>query len=130
MSVCTSLCVSVSPKVALPFLRFIKELREKPNKVTKDYEGNVTAIWDNRVDFHEHSSDSDYNAIIDFLTNLDYDEYYYEVYEHYAPIMRGGYFPNFAIATMSEAYGNSVDLNSVMSENRKSRKFLNRRGRR
>ncbi len=130
MSVYTTLCVSVSPEVGLYFMRFMKEIREKPNKVSKDSDGTVTALWENRNHFDEYTSDSDYNVIIGFLMNLGDDKYYYESYtEQCEPVMYGDYVANFSTKMVFELYGEPVVLDSIMSENRKSRKFLNRRGR-
>ena len=131
MSVYTTLCVSVSPEVGLYFLRFMKEIREKQNKVSKDSDGTVTALWENRNHFDEYSPNSDYNVIIGFLMNLGDDKYYYESYtEQCEPVMYGDYVANFSTKMVFELYGEPVVLDSIMSENRKSRKFLNRRGRR
>lgn len=69
MSVYTTLGVTVSPEAGIYFLRFLKTLRDRPDKVTQDNDGTVSALWEDRNHFDEYS-DCDYSTILDFLDNL------------------------------------------------------------
>ena len=126
MSVYTTLGVTVSPEAGIYFLRFLKTLRDRPDKVTQDNDGTVSALWEDRNHFDEFS-DCDYSTILDFLDNLGDENYISEsITEDGEPDIRGGYYFGFARTITYELYGDPVDLNTVMSGNRK-RRFFGRR---
>ena len=125
MSVRTSLGVTVSPETGIFFLRFLKTLKEKPDKVSQENDGSVSAVWEDRNHFDAYS-DSEYRTVIGFLENLGEENYIYEsVTEDEEPVIGGGYYFGFVRVVRYEVYGESVDLNAVTSENRK-RRFLAR----
>lgn len=127
MSVYTTLGVTVSPEAGIYFLRFLKTLRDRPDKVTQDNDGTVSALWEDRNHFDEYS-DCDYSTILDFLDNLGEENYISEsITEDGEPDIRGGYYFGFARRITYDLYGDPVDLNSVMSGNRKRRFFGRRR---
>lgn len=127
MSVYTTLGVTVSPEAGIYFLRFLKTLRDRPDKVTQDNDGTVSALWEDRNHFDEYS-DCDYSTILDFLDNLGDENYISEsITEDGEPEIRGGYYFGFARRITYDLYGDPVDLNSVMSGNRKRRFFGRRR---
>ena len=127
MSVYTTLGVTVSPEAGIYFLRFLKTLRDRPDRVTQDNDGTVSALWEDRNHFDEYS-DCDYSTILDFLDNLGEENYISEsITEDGEPEIRGGYYFGFARRITYELYGDPVDLNSVMSGNRKRRFFGRRR---
>lgn len=127
MSVYTTLGVTVSPEAGIYFLRFLKTLRDRPDKVTQDNDGTVSALWEDRNHFDEYS-DCDYSTILDFLDNLGEENYISEsITEDGEPEIRGGYYFGFARRITYDLYGDPVDLNSVMSGNRKRRFFGRRR---
>ena len=127
MSVYTTLGVTVSPEAGIYFLRFLKTLRDRPDRVTQDNDGSVSALWEDRNHFDEYS-DCDYSTILDFLDNLGEENYISEsITEDGEPDIRGGYYFGFARRITYELYGDPVDLNSVMSGNRKRRFFGRRR---
>lgn len=127
MSVYTTLGVTVSPEAGIYFLRFLKTLRDRPDKVTQDNDGTVSALWEDRNHFDEYS-DCDYSTILDFLDNLGDENYISEsITEGGEPDIRGGYYFGFARRITYDLYGDPVDLNSVMSGNRKRRFFGRRR---
>lgn len=126
MSVYTTLGVTVSPETGIYFLRFLKTLMEKPDRVTQDTDGTVSALWEDRNHFDEYS-DSDYSTILDFLDNLGDENYISEsITEDGEPDIRGGYYFGFARRTTYDLYGEPVDLDSVTSENRKRKGLLAR----
>ena len=53
MSVYTTLGVTVSPETGIYFLRFLKTLSQKPDRVTQDTDGTVSALWEDRNHFDE-----------------------------------------------------------------------------
>ena len=125
MSVYTTLGVTVSPETGIYFLRFLKTLSQKPDRVTQDTDGTVSALWEDRNHFDEYS-DCDYTKILEFLDNLGDDNYISEsITEDGEPDIRGGYYFGFARRITYDLYGEPVDLNTVTSENRK-RRFLDR----
>jgi len=127
MSVYTTLGVTVSPEAGIYFLRFLKTLRDRPDRVTQDNDGTVSALWEDRNHFDEYS-DCDYSTILDFLDNLGEENYISEsITEDGEPEIRGGYYFGFARRITYELYGDPVDLNTVMSGNRKRRFFGRRR---
>lgn len=127
MSVYTTLGVTVSPEAGIYFLRFLKTLRDRPDKVTQDNDGTVSALWEDRNHFDEYS-DCDYSTILDFLDNLGEENYISEsITEDGEPDIRGGYYFGFARRITYDLYGDPVDLNSVMSGNRRRRFFGRRR---
>ena len=127
MSVYTTLGVTVSPEAGIYFLRFLKTLRDRPDRVTQDNDGTVSALWEDRNHFDEYS-DCDYSTILDFLDNLGEENYISEsITEDGEPEIRGGYYFGFARRITYDLYGDPVDLNSVMSGNRKRRFFGRRR---
>lgn len=127
MSVYTTLGVTVSPEAGIYFLRFLKTLRDRPDRVTQDNDGTVSALWEDRNHFDEYS-DCDYSTILDFLDNLGDENYISEsITEDGEPEIRGGYYFGFARRITYDLYGDPVDLNSVMSGNRKRRFFGRRR---
>lgn len=127
MSVYTTLGVTVSPEAGIYFLRFLKTLRDRPDKVTQDNDGTVSALWEDRNHFDEYS-DCDYSTILDFLDNLGEENYISEsITEDGEPDIRGGYYFGFARRITYDLYGNPVDLNTVMSGNRRRRFFGRRR---
>lgn len=127
MSVYTTLGVTVSPEAGIYFLRFLKTLRDRPDRVTQDNDGTVSALWENRNHFDEYS-DCDYSTILDFLDNLGDENYISEsITEDGEPDIRGGYYFGFARRITYDLYGDPVDLNSVMSDNRRRRFFGRRR---
>lgn len=127
MSVYTTLGVTVSPEAGIYFLRFLKTLRDRPDRVTQDNDGTVSALWEDRNHFDEYS-DCDYSTILDFLDNLGEENYISEsITEDGEPDIRGGYYFGFARRITYDLYGDPVDLNSVMSGNRKRRFFGRRR---
>ena len=127
MSVYTTLGVTVSPEAGIYFLRFLKTLRDRPARVTQDTAGTVSALWENRNHFDEYS-DCDYSTILDFLDNLGDENYISEsITEDGEPDIRGGYYFGFARRITYDLYGDPVDLNSVMSGNRRRRFFGRRR---
>ena len=127
MSVYTTLGVTVSPEAGIYFLRFLKTLRDRPDRVTQDNDGTVSALWEDRNHFDEYS-DCDYSTILDFLDNLGDENYISEsITEDGEPDIRGGYYFGFARRITYDLYGDPVDLNSVMSGNRKRRFFGRRR---
>ena len=127
MSVYTTLGVTVSPEAGIYFLRFLKTLRDRPDRVTQDNDGTVSALWEDRNHFDEYS-DCDYSTILDFLDNLGEENYISEsITEDGEPEIRGGYYFGFARRITYELYGDPVDLNSVMSGNRRRRFFGRRR---
>ena len=127
MSVYTTLGVTVSPEAGIYFLRFLKTLRDRPDRVTQDNDGTVSALWENRNHFDEYS-DCDYSTILDFLDNLGDENYISEsITEDGEPEIRGGYYFGFARRITYDLYGDPVDLNSVMSGNRRRRFFGRRR---
>lgn len=127
MSVYTTLGVTVSPEAGIYFLRFLKTLRDRPDRVTQDNDGTVSALWENRNHFDEYS-DCDYSTILDFLDNLGEENYISEsITEDGEPEIRGGYYFGFARRITYDLYGDPVDLNSVMSGNRRRRFFGRRR---
>lgn len=127
MSVYTTLGVTVSPEAGIYFLRFLKTLRDRPDKVTQDNDGTVSALWEDRNHFDEYS-DCDYSTILDFLDNLGDENYISEsITEDGEPDIRGGYYFGFARRITYDLYGDPVDLDSVMSGNRKRRFFGRRR---
>ena len=127
MSVYTTLGVTVSPEAGIYFLRFLKTLRDRPDRVTQDNDGTVSALWEDRNHFDEYS-DCDYSTILDFLDNLGEENYISEsITEDGEPDIRGGYYFGFARRITYDLYGDPVDLNSVMSGNRKRRLFGRRR---
>lgn len=126
MSVYTTLGVTVSPEAGIYFLRFLKTLRDRPDRVTQDNDGTVSALWENRNHFDEYS-DCDYSTILDFLDNLGDENYISEsITEDGEPDIRGGYYFGFARRITYDLYGDPVDLNTVMSGNR-MRRFFGRR---
>ena len=126
MSVYTTLGVTVSPEVGIYFLRFLKTLRDRPDRVTQDNDGTVSALWEDRNHFDEYS-DCDYSTILDFLDNLGEENYISEsITEDGEPDIRGGYYFGFARRITYDLYGDPVDLNTVMSGNR-MRRFFGRR---
>ena len=125
MTVDTSLGVTVSPETGLYFLRFLKTLSDTPDIVRQENDGSVSAVWENRNHF-DMESDEDYRAIINFLENLGEENYVYEsVTEDEEPVIEGGYYFGFARVVHYDVYGEPVDLETVMSGNRK-RKFWDR----
>lgn len=127
MSVYITLGVTVSPEAGIYFLRFLKTLRDRPDRVTQDNDGTVSALWENRNHFDEYS-DCDYSTILDFLDNLGEENYISEsITEDGEPEIRGGYYFGFARRITYDLYGDPVDLNSVMSGNRRRRFFGRRR---
>lgn len=127
MSVYTTLGVTVSPEAGIYFLRFLKTLRDRPDRVTQDNDGTVSALWENRNHFDEYS-DCDYSTILDFLDNLGEENYISEsITEDGEPDIRGGYYFGFARRITYDLYGDPVDLNTVMSGNRRRRFFGRRR---
>ena len=127
MSVYTTLGVTVSPEAGIYFLRFLKTLRDRPDRVTQDNDGTVSALWEDRNHFDEYS-DCDYSTILDFLDNLGEENYISEsITEDGEPDIRGGYYFGFARRITYNLYGDPVDLNSVMSGNRRRRFFGRRR---
>ena len=127
MSVYTTLGVTVSPEAGIYFLRFLKTLRDRPDRVTQDNDGTVSALWENRNHFDEYS-DCDYSTILDFLDNLGEENYISEsITEDGEPDIRGGYYFGFARRITYDLYGDPVDLDTVMSGNRRRRFFGRRR---
>ena len=127
MSVYTTLGVTVSPEAGMYFLRFLKTLRDRPDRVTQDNDGTVSALWEDRNHFDEYS-DCDYSTILDFLDNLGEENYISEsITEDGEPDIRGGYYFGFARRITYDLYGDPVDLNTVMSGNRRRRFFGRRR---
>ena len=127
MSVYTTLGVTVSPEAGIYFLRFLKTLRDRPDRVTQDNDGTVSALWEDRNHFDEYS-DCDYSTILDFLDNLGEENYISEsITEDGEPDIRGGYYFGFAKRITYDLYGDPVDLNTVMSGNRRRRFFGRRR---
>ena len=127
MSVYTTLGVTVSPEAGIYFLRFLKTLRDRPDRVTQDNDGTVSALWENRNHFDEYS-DCDYSTILDFLDNLGEENYISEsITEDGEPDIRGGYYFGFARRITYDLYGDPVDLDTVMSGNRRRRLFGRRR---
>ena len=127
MSVYTTLGVTVSPEAGIYFLRFLKTLRDRPDRVTQDNDGTVSALWENRNHFDEYS-DCDYSTILDFLDNLGDENYISEsITEDGEPDIRGGYYFGFARRITYDLYGDPVDLDTVMSGNRRRRFFGRRR---
>lgn len=127
MSVYTTLGVTVSPEAGIYFLRFLKTLRDRPDKVTQDNDGTVSALWEDRNHFDEYS-DCDYSTILDFLDNLGEENYISEsITEDGEPEIRGGYYFGFARRITYDLYGDPVDLDTVMSGNRRRRFFGRRR---
>ena len=114
MSVYTTLGVTVSPEAGIHFLRFLKTLRNRPDRVTQDNDGTVSALWENRNHFDEYS-DCDYSTILDFLDNLGEENYISEsITEDGEPDIRGGYYFGFAKRITYDLYGDPVDLDTVM----------------
>lgn len=127
MSVYTTLGVTVSPEAGIYFLRFLKTLRDRPDRVTQDNDGTVSALWEDRNHFDEYS-DCDYSTILDFLDNLGEENYISEsITEDGEPDIRGGYYFGFARRITYDLYGDPVDLDTVMSSNRRRRFFGRRR---
>ena len=127
MSVYTTLGVTVSPEAGIYFLRFLKTLRDRPDRVTQDNDGTVSALWEDRNHFDEYS-DCDYSTILDFLDNLGEENYISEsITEDGEPDIRGGYYFGFAKRITYDLYGDPVDLDTVMSSNRRRRFFGRRR---
>ena len=127
MSVYTTLGVTVSPEAGIYFLRFLKTLRDRPDRVTQDNDGTVSALWEDRNHFDEFS-DCDYSTILDFLDNLGEENYISEsITEDGEPDIRGGYYFGFARRITYDLYGDPVDLDTVMSGNRRRRFFGRRR---
>ena len=127
MSTYTSLGVTVSPEVAIYFLRFLKTLRDRPDTVTQDNDGSVSAVWEDRNHFDPWSSNSDYNSVVQFLRDLGEENYIYEsVTEDGEPVIEGAYYFGFARVTRYDVYGEPVDLNAVISESRKKRGLFGR----
>ena len=127
MSTYTSLGVTVSPEVAIYFLRFLKTLRDRPDTVTQGNDGSVSAVWEDRNHFDPWSSNSDYNSVVQFLRDLGEENYIYEsVTEDGEPIIEGAYYFGFARVTRYDVYGEPVDLNAVISESRKKRGLFGR----
>ena len=127
MSVYTTLGVTVSPEAGIYFLRFLKTLRDRPDRVTQDNDGTVSALWEDRNHFDENS-DCDYSTILDFLDNLGEENYISEsITEDGEPDIRGGYYFGFARRITYDLYGDPVDLDTVMSGNRRRRFFGRRR---
>ena len=127
MSTYTSLGVTVSPEVAIYFLRFLKTLRDRPDTVTQDNDGSVSAVWEDRNHFDPWSSNSDYNIVVQFLRDLGEENYIYEsVTEDGEPVIEGAYYFGFARVTRYDVYGEPVDLNAVISESRKKRGLFGR----
>ena len=127
MSTYTSLGVTVSPEVAIYFLRFLRTLRDRPDTVTQDNDGSVSAVWEDRNHFDPWSSNSDYNSVVQFLRDLGEENYIYEsVTEDGEPIIEGAYYFGFARVTRYDVYGEPVDLNAVISESRKKRGLFGR----
>ena len=127
MSVYTTLGVTVSPEAGIYFLRFLKTLRDRPDRVTQDNDGTVSALWENRNHFDEYS-DCDYSTILDFLDNLGEENYISEsITEDGEPDIRGGYYFGFARRITYDLHGDPVDLDTVMSSNRRRRFFGRRR---
>ena len=127
MSVYTTLGVTVSPEAGIYFLRFLKTLRDRPDRVTQDNDGTVSALWEDRNHFDEYS-DCDYSTILDFLYNLGEENYISEsITEDGEPDIRGGYYFGFVRRITYDLYGDPVDLNTVMSGNRRRRFFGRRR---
>ena len=127
MSVYTTLGVTVSPEAGIYFLRFLKTLRDRPDRVTQDNDGTVSALWEDRNHFDEYS-DCDYSTILDFLDNLGEENYISEsITEDGEPDIRGGYYFGFARRITYDLYGDPADLDTVMSGNRRRRFFGRRR---
>ena len=127
MSTYTSLGVTVSPEVAIYFLRFLKTLRDRPDTVTQDNDGSVSAVWEDRNHFDPWSSNSDYNSVVQFLRDLGEENYIYEsVTEDGDPVIEGAYYFGFARVTRYDVYGEPVNLNAVISESRKKRGLFGR----
>ena len=73
-------------------------------------------------------SDCDYSTILDFLDNLGEENYISEsITEDGEPDIRGGYYFGFARRITYDLYGDPVDLDTVMSGNRRRRFFGRRR---
>ena len=127
MSAHTSLGVTVSPEVAIYFLRFLKTLEDRPDTVTQSNDGSVSAVWEDRNHFDPWSSNSDYNSVVQFLRDLGEENYIYEsVTEDGEPVIEGAYYFGFARVTRYDVYGEPVDLNAVISESRKKRGLFGR----
>ena len=127
MSTYTSLGVTVSPEVAIYFLRFLKTLEDRPDTVTQDNDGSVSAVWEDRNHFDPWSSNSDYNSVVQFLRDLGEENYIYEsVTEDGEPIIEGAYYFGFARVTRYDVYGEPVNLDAVISESRKKRGLFGR----
>ena len=127
MSAHTSLGVTVSPEVAIYFLRFLKTLEDRPDTVTQGNDGSVSAVWEDRNHFDPWSSDSDYNSVVQFLRDLGEENYIYEsVTEDGEPVIEGAYYFGFARVTRYDVYGEPVDLDAVISESRKKRGLFGR----
>ena len=133
MSTYTSLGVTVSPEVAIYFLRFLKTLEDRPDTVTQGNDGSVSAVWEDRNHFDPWSSNSDYNSVVQFLRDLGEENYIYEsVTEDGEPIIEGAYYFGFARVTrdierISEKVSNGI-LNEFTAANGRTRRRRKRHG--
>ncbi len=121
MSFYTSLGVTVSPDAAIYFLRFLKTLDEGPDYVYREKSGSISAVWEEHNHFDEYSG-GEYNVIMDFLSKLNDEDYIYEsVSEGCEPEVVGGFCFGFARIVKYELYGEPIDLDTVVSEGKRSR---------
>lgn len=125
MTYCTDMGVTVSPDVGIYFLRYLKSMtRERPDIVSQDNEGSVSAVWTGRNGFRDSS---DCVSMLDFLATLGEENYAYEsVTEDEEPEIGGNYYFKFARVTRYEVDGTPVDLNTVVSSNNARRGFFRR----
>ena len=122
MSLYTSLGITVSPDAARYFLQYLTTLEERPDYVRRMQDGTVSAVWENHNHFDGYTQSSEYPRIIEFLEGLGWENYVYEsVTEDSEPVVAGGYSFGFSRVMTYRMYGDSVDLNAVVSHNRKRR---------
>lgn len=125
MTRCTDMGVTVSPDVGIYFLRYLKSMTmERPDIVSQDSEGSVSAVWTGRNGFRDSS---DCVSMLDFLATLGEENYAYEsVTEDEEPEIGGNYYFKFARVTRYEVDGTPVDLDDIACQNRKPRGFFRR----
>ncbi len=110
-----SLGITVSPDAESYFVSFLKTLRARPDKVSRSKYG-TSAVW-------EDVSDRECEDIISFVEKMSDDQYVYERICEYGGeaerILGGDYTLDFGTRLEYVMYGTPIDLDTVMSGNRK-----------
>ena len=109
MTYFTSLGVTVSSRISPAFMELLRSLEDRPDIVARTPSGSISAVWQDHNHFDE--TDSDYNAVMDFLRNFEDDEWCFEVvHEGYEPEVYGNYGLNFSTKVVYEMDGEEISL--------------------